>query len=194
VKGSPSGPDESDGLWRASDGSLWYSHATGPRCTNPGGLECLSFVPNSCTGSITQLDPRTGNQRLLLSAASSEMIDGAVPSPNRELVAYRSGGCLTSYFNQHLVVKNLLTGHKSTLGANLVACHDLTSPSFSASGKQLVFIYAPSTLPEHSTFEPSTSCQAPAEGELVVAPSNRSAREPAVASPRRSSMYGASPR
>jgi hypothetical protein len=175
IAGSPVGPNAPTGPWRADDGSIWYSEAAGPSCTNPGGLECESFVPDSCSGTIFRLDPMTGANTVLLRAASSVEIGGAVPAPNEDAVAYLQGGCTTSYLNEHIEIEHLRSAAKVSIGAGLRACHFLSEPSFSANGSEVAFVYGPSLLPSHSTFTPNpTDCLAPGEGELVVASALRS--------------------
>ncbi len=45
-------------------------------------------------------------------------------------------GC--SFFNEHLLVENLVTGKRFTLGADAVPCHTLVDAAWNPSGTQLV--------------------------------------------------------
>ena len=161
------------GPFRARDGAFWYVVSTGPRLRSD--LAGGDPAPNSCSGTLIRLNPTTRTQTVEWKAPASELIDAPVPSPDGKEVAYLAGGCDTSYFNMHIEVRNLATGHEWAIGGSATPCHGLSEPSWSADGSKLLFTFAPSVLSPNTTFVPHGGCEAPAPGELAIVPSNQPA-------------------
>jgi hypothetical protein len=104
----------------------------------------------------------------VLTFKSSVLTADAVPSPDGQTIATVLAGCSTSFFNEHLLVENLATGKRFSLGADAAPCHALSDAAWSPSGAQLVFPYGPSILSPHTRFVPHGTCTAPRSSGLVV--------------------------
>jgi hypothetical protein len=109
----------------------------------------------------------------VLTFPASEAVSDVIPSPNGQLVAIVGGGCATSYFNEHLTIRDLRTAKQWTLGADAAPCHALFDAAWSPDGSQLVFPYGPSVLSQHTGFVPHGTCQEPRFSRLAVVPANR---------------------
>ena len=139
LSGLPGGAQVT-GPFAAGDGSLWYTLSSGPRSRSDvlGG----DPAPDSCTSKVIRLDPKTGASRTVLASSSSALIGAAVPNPAGTEVAYLRQGC-QDYKGWYLVVRNLKTGTEHSIGRADAPCDDLSTPSWSADGKSLIFTWAP---------------------------------------------------
>lgn len=90
-----------------SSGDLWITQTSGPACSYHIGIECGPPVPDSCSATVTRLDPVTGTMKRVVRFGSSVLVSEAVPSPSRGVIAFVAGGCATSYQNVHFVIENL---------------------------------------------------------------------------------------
>jgi hypothetical protein len=125
------------------DNSIWLTMSTGPRLRNntAGG----DPEPDSCSGSVVRLNLDSGTTQTVLTAASSQKIYDAVPSPDGRLLVMETGSCNRSYFNEHLLVKELQSGRQWTIGADAAPCHEISTPSWHRGGTELAFVYGPAT-------------------------------------------------
>jgi hypothetical protein len=158
-------------------GPVLLTVSSGPTCMGPlgGGASsgpCVP-VPDSCAGQVERVDPVSGTIGTLLKSAPSTLVTDALPSPERHLLVMRSGDCHTSFFDLHLVVRDLVTGHQWDIGADAPRCHEIARPSWNSDGSRLVFPYGPSILPYGTTPSNSQSCTAPRFSRLVVVRSDR---------------------
>jgi hypothetical protein len=167
----PGWPAEVGGPHPGREGSVWLTVSTGPRYRS--GVAGGDPAPNSCASDVVRFDPATGSSTVVLSTPSSVLLADAVPSPDGRRVALISGGCNTSYFNEHLVVHDMSSGSEWTIGAAATRCHSLSVPSWSPNGSKLLFVYGASTLSSHSGNIPEGVCSVPRAGSLAVAPSGR---------------------
>ena len=148
-------------------GNIWLTLTRGPRLGEPG-IEGGDPLPGTCAGEVVRVDPANGHASIVMKTPDDVAIGSAVPSPGGHRIAYLAGICSTSYFNMHLVVRNLLTGSQQTTYAGLTPCHSLSHPSWSPHGKRIVLTVAPSTLPPDSSFVPHGWCQSPGPGDIAV--------------------------
>jgi hypothetical protein len=156
-----------------SRGDVWITVTSGPRCTN--GTAGCGPAPNSCSGTSVRFNPTTLATRTELTFPSSVLVTDALPSPNGRLVAMMTGGCARSFFNEHLVVRDLRSGRHWTIGADAAPCHALGDPAWSPDGSRLVFPYGPSVLSRHAHV-PGGTCEAARFSRLVVVPARRTSR------------------
>jgi hypothetical protein len=154
-------------------GDVWLTFSSGPRCTS--GIAGCGPAPNSCSGTAVRFDPTTGSTTTELTFPSSILVSDTLPSPDGRLVAMTTGGCATSFFNEHVVVRDQRSGRQWTIGADAAPCHALGDPAWNPSGSQLVFPYGPSVLSRHAHVTGGT-CQAPRFSRLVVVPAGRSSQ------------------
>lgn len=137
-------------------GSLWFTLSRGPfyqNDTNGGDPK-----PDSCASEVVRLDPSNREQTTVLRFPSSALTDGVAPSPNGRVLMLSTGGCATSYFNQHFLVVNDRTGRRFAIGAHLTPCHELGPPAWNAGGTDVVFPYGPSRLSPGTHFVPDGTC------------------------------------
>jgi hypothetical protein len=151
-------------------GSVWLTIGTGPRYRS--GVAGGDPAPDSCSGRVIAFDPRTRTSSTVTSFGASELIADAIPSPDGRLMVMVGGGCASSYFNEHLIVRDRRTGRQWTLGADAAPCHALFDAAWSADGSQLVFPYGPSRLSPHTHFVPRGTCQEPRLSGLAVVPAS----------------------
>ena len=130
----PSRPADVSSPHMGSGASLWITVSTGPRYRNDtaGG----DPAPNSCTSRVVSFDPASGKTVTRLAFPSSMLVTDGVPSPDGQRIVMRAGGCSTSFFNQYLLVDDLATGRRLTIGAAAAACHALSSAAWSPNGSQ----------------------------------------------------------
>jgi WD40-like Beta Propeller Repeat len=151
--------------------------SSGPLCAGPrvGGGSAGPCFPesDSCSSRIVTVDPNTRRMNTLLSIPSSRTVTDAVPSPNGRLVVLSSDSCATSYFDLHLVVRELATGRQWSIGADAPRCHEIGRPAWSPDGSRLVFAYGPSILPRGTKPAALESCSAPRDNRLAVLTSSR---------------------
>jgi hypothetical protein len=88
----------------------------------------------------------------------------------------RAAGCATSWFDYHIVVRDLRSGRQWSIGSDAVRCHELTLPAWSPDGSKLVFAYGPSTLPAGTKPSTSQTCETPQANRLVVVSATRASR------------------
>ena len=124
-----------------SRGGVWITTSTGPRCTS--GVAGCGPAPNSCSGTAVRFDPTTRSTTTELTFPSSILVADTLPSPNSRLVAMTTGGCATSFFNEHIVIRDLRSGRQWTIGADAAPCHALGDPAWNPDGSQLVFPTVP---------------------------------------------------
>ena len=147
-----------------SRGDLWITHTIGPGCSSHISVDCGPPVADSCSSTVTRLDPATGTMQPVLTFASSVLVSEAVPSPSSDLIAFVAGGCATSYFNSHFVIENLRKHRSWSIGADAEVCHSLSAPAWNRSGSKLVFTYGPSTLKAGQTYTQDFPLPAAASG------------------------------
>jgi hypothetical protein len=110
---------------------------------------------------------------VLLALPPSMLVSDAVPSPDGAMIAMRSAGCATSYFDQNVVVRALATGRQWAIGADAPRCHAIGRPSWSADGSRLVFAYRPSVLRYGTEPKARDFCTEPRFGRLAIVPARR---------------------
>jgi hypothetical protein len=83
-------------------------------------------------------------------------------------VAYLTEGC-QDYEGWYLVVRNLQTGSVHSVGRTDAPCDDLSTPSWSADGRSLIFSWTPAVATITSV-APQSACRASLtpEGSIVV--------------------------
>jgi Tol biopolymer transport system component len=172
-------PEDASGPHTGPEGTAWLTMSTGPRERNntAGG----DPAPNSCSGSVVRLDLPTRESKTVLSFPSSQLVDDVVPNPSGQLLAMLAGTCDRSYFNQHLLVKDLRSGQEWTIGADAAPCHALYTPSWSPDGSKLVFAYGPANSSERLPETPRSGlgkgvCTQNRPGEVAVVPAERSSQ------------------
>lgn len=167
ARGSVSGP------YRASDGALWLTATKGPRYRSNvvGG----DPAPRSCRGAAIRLDPKIGATQKVFSVPSSQLIGDVVPSPNRQAVAFVSGGC-ASYLDDHIVIRTLQGKRQVTIGTGAAPCHGLGAPSWSPDSSAVVFPYAPAARRNGGPGIPRGVCPSPRSAELAILPADRSSQ------------------
>jgi hypothetical protein len=170
----PSWPTEVSSPHPGSGGSVWMTVSTGPRYRNntAGG----DPAPDSCTSSVVSFDPATGKTVTRLSFPRSTLVADGVPSPDGRRIVMRAGGCATSYFNQYLLVEDLRSGRRLTIGTDAAACHALSSAAWSPDGSKLVFAYGPATSSPSGQAPPAGICTVPHPSRLAVASATRSSQ------------------
>ena len=178
-----------------SRGDLWITHTIGPGCSYHISVDCGPPVADSCSSTVTRLDPATGTMQPVLTFASSVLVSEAVPSPSPDVIAFVAGGCATSYFNSHFVIENLRKHRSWSIGADAEVCHSLSAPAWNRSGSKLVFTYGPSTLKAGQTytqdFPGGERCLPPRAAGIVIVPASH-ASDPAswaFIPPRRGCSY-----
>jgi len=161
------------------DSMAWLTLSTGPRDRNntAGG----DPAPNSCSGRVVRLDLATGESQTVLSFPSSKLVGGAVPNPSGRRLVMLAGTCDRSYFNEHLLAKDLRSAQEWTIGADAAPCHALSTPSWSSNGSKLVFAYGPANSSERLPETPSNDlgkgvCTQNRPGEVAVVPAERSSQ------------------
>jgi hypothetical protein len=162
----------------AHDGTVWFSVSTGPRDRNDtaGG----DPAPNSCSGRIVRFDPDSRESSTVLSFPSSVLVNNVFPSPNGRVLAMLAGDCSTSYFNEHVLLKDPSSGRRWTIGADAAVCHALSGVAWSRDGSQLVFAYGPPAT-SGAAGEPRDDlgaglCTTPLAGEIAVVPADRTSQ------------------
>jgi hypothetical protein len=166
----PSWPASVSNPHATRDRALWMALSQGPRYRS--GVAGGDPAPFSCRGAVARFDPVRGSTRTILTFPRSSLVTDAVPSADSGRLALLAGGCTTSYLNQHLLVRGLLSGRQWTIGSDALPCHALSSPAWSADGAKLVFAYGPSTLASPKPYVPGL-CPAPQPSELAIAAGGR---------------------
>lgn len=153
------------GLALDRSGNLWVTYSKSYSCSGPAGPsnECTP-EPGTCGGRIMVLHAATGTLTTFLRASRNVQLWGAAPNPAGTLLAYRESGCV-SYLNGHLRVASLRTHRSWTIGAGLGRCHLISSPAWSADGRDLVAAYAPAPTAPYAG--PQETCSSPRRERLV---------------------------
>ncbi len=146
-------------------GRVWMTFSVGSKCTND--TSTCGPVPDSCSGRVERLNLRSGTSSTVLSFPDSESVTRAIPRPDARQVVLVEGGCTSSFFNQHLVVRDLRSGSEWALGADATPCHELGAPTWSRNGSRLVFAYGPSRLRKGTPDTPN-SCAEPRFNRLAI--------------------------
>lgn len=156
------------------DASLWMAVSTGPRYrSNVAGGDP---APDSCTGTVMRFAPVRRRNVTVLRVPRSELVTAAVPRGDGRQLATLEGGCASSFFNQHIVVRDLRAHRRWSIGADAAPCHELSRPAWSPDGSKLVFAYGASTLPPHSKYVPDSICTEPRPSDLAVVAAGRPTR------------------
>lgn len=129
-------------LVQASNGWIWFTAATGPRGKSAGYGQCIP-IPDSCSGAVLRFDPETGQVTTVFRTPRSVWLDAAAPNPNGRYVAYQTAPCDRPYFNTHLAVPDLVSGHTWSIGQDAQDCHNLSRPAWTTDSRRLVFTYGP---------------------------------------------------
>jgi len=172
----PGWPAEMGGPHPGPGGSVWLTVSTGP--SYRGGVAGGDPAPNSGASEVVRFDPATGSSAVGLSFPSSALMSDAMPSPDGRRVVLVAGSCAMSFFNQHLLVRDIASGKEWTIGAAATRCHFLSVPSWSSNSSKLLFVYGASTLSSRSANLPQWTCSVPRAGGLAIAPAGRSSEPP----------------
>lgn len=171
VAGLPTG-SQLQSLQVSSSGAIWVTTSRGPRDRNDtvGG----DPAPDSCSSSVVTLDEAGARAQKVWTFPRSQWVGYAVPSPSGRRVAYLSASCVNSFADAHMVLRSRQGEAQLTLGANAVACHVLTTPSWSPNGREVTFTYSASSLTAASPPPLPGLCPAWRPGALAVAGTSRS--------------------
>ena len=178
-----------------SKGDLWITQTFGPRCSYHLGVNCGPPFPDSCSSTVTRLDPATGTVRPVATFASSVLVSEAVPSPSRGAIAFVAGGCTTAYLNLHFVIENLKKHQSWSIGGAAQVCHALSTPAWNRSGSKLIFTYGPSVLRPGQSYTQGFSggqrCLTPRASGIVIVSAAHPSNPPSWAfiAPRRGCSY-----
>lgn len=153
-----------------ADRALWMALSEGPQYQS--GVAGGAPAPSSCRSAVARLDPVHGTSRTILTFPRSSLVTDAVPSANGGRLAMLAGGCTTSFFDQHLLVRGLASGRQWTIGSDALPCHALASPAWSADARKLIFAYGASTLSSATRYVPGL-CPATQPGELAIVAGGR---------------------
>jgi hypothetical protein len=150
--------------------------STGPRYrSNMAGGDP---APDSCTGAVMRFDPARRTNLTVVRIPHGELVSVAVPRADGRELATLEGGCASSFFNQHIVVRDLRAHRRWLIATDAAPCHALSRPAWSADGSELVFAYGASALPPHSNYVPDTICTEPRPSDLAVVAAGRSTSIP----------------
>ena len=149
-------------------GQIWVTLNSGPMCSSD--VAGCGPKPNSCSGEVLKLNLSTGAMSVVLKVPDSELISDAQPSPNGRYLAYLDGVCNTSYFNQHIRVRDETAPDRSwTIGAGLLPCHSLGSISWASDSAHLAVQYGTSRVKSgQDTFTGDGTCSPPLPAGLAV--------------------------
>ena len=120
------------GYSRASNGSIWFALARGPRLRSD--VANGDPAPGSCGGTVDRIDEHTDKSTVVYRVNRNFTVWSPVPSPDLRLVAYVSQPC-TAAFAASLVVRDLRSGleRRTSVSGGSVA-----SPSWSPDGRRLL--------------------------------------------------------
>ena len=147
-------------LDRARD--LWITYSKGP--AYGGDVAGGDPRPDTCANEIDEVHAGTGRVTVFLRTGDNVLISGARPSPDGTRLVYTESAC-AAYFDAHLRVTDLGSGRSWTIGQSLPRCHLLTSPAWSANGRDLLVGYDPPGQTGYSG--PQGTCPAWSAGRLV---------------------------
>lgn len=120
--------------------TLYVTYAAQERCTS--GVAGCAPAEHSCGAEVDRFDLTTGSRKVVWRVGADVSLANAVPSPDQSRIVAQSAVCGHSYFNEHLVVRDLRSGAEVSLGAQLPRCHSLQDPRWTSNGTQLLVIYA----------------------------------------------------
>jgi hypothetical protein len=159
---SASGGMQVAGLALNRAGDLWITYSKGP--AYGGHVAGGDPPPDTCANEIDEVHAGTGRVTVFLRTGGNVLISGARPSPDGTRLVYTESAC-AAYYDAHLRVTDLGSGRSWTLGQGLPRCHLLTSPAWSANGRDLLVGYGP---PGQAGYRgPPGTCPAWSAGRLV---------------------------
>src|ERR1700733_741965 len=80
-------------------GNIWITDSSGPQCTSD--RQGCGPRPDSCSSTVTQLDPVTGSSRTVASFPDWQHVGDATPGPRRGVMVLMTGLCTRSFFDEH---------------------------------------------------------------------------------------------
>lgn len=171
-------PEETGQPQQGAESMVWLTTGHGPRSRSNvlGG----DPEPDSCAADVARLDLADGVSTVVLSFPSSVQAEDAVPSPSEDDIAMLAGQCARAYSNEHLLIDDLRSGRRWTIGAGLAPCHSISRPSWNPAGTKLVFAYAPAQ-PSNQAPDSGRSdygagfCSEPRPGEVAIVAAQRGA-------------------
>lgn len=143
-------------------GDLWITYSKGP--AYGGDVAGGDPRPDTCANEIDEVHAGTGRVTVFLRTGDNVLISGARPSPDGTRLVYTEAAC-AAYFDAHLRVTDLGSGRGWTIGQSVPRCHLLTSPAWSANGRDLLVGYDPPGQAGDSG--PQGTCPAWSAGQLV---------------------------
>jgi hypothetical protein len=174
----PSVPGTSvSGTAIAPNGEVWVTLNTGPACTSNGNG--CGPKPHSCSSTVIAVSIQTGTERTVLRGGDDELITDVQPSPTGDRIAYLHSGCVTSFFDNSLRIRNHGNGRVVSIGDALPRCHLLFQPRWTADGKHLAVVYAEASTPNYQGGQ--GTCSQPKAATLVVV--SAEASQPRVEGP-----------
>jgi hypothetical protein len=128
-------------------GNLWITYSAGPEPTSKvaGG----DPKPGSCNNEIVVWRKATRHVAVFLHTGHDVLIQGAILSPNRRLLAYTESDC-ASLGTDYVRVTAVASGRSWTIGRSLPRCHALVAASWTADSRSLLLLYAPSLVAHYS--------------------------------------------
>ena len=157
-------------------GDLWITYSKGPAFG--GHVAGGDPHPHTCANEIDVVHAGTGRVTVYLRTGDNVLISGATPSPDGQRLVYTETAC-AGYFDSYVRVTDLESGRSWTIGQQLPDCHLLTSPAWSANGRQLLMAYGPPSQPAYPG--PSGTCTAWYAGRIVQVDSGTG--QPGLAGP-----------
>ena len=143
-------------------GDLWITYSKGPAY----GSDVAGGDPrlDTCANEIDEAHAGAGRVTVVLRTGSNVLISGARPSLDGTRLVYTESAC-TGYYDAHLRVIDLGSGRSWTIGQSVPRCHLLTSPAWSANGRDLLVGYGPPGQTGYSG--PQGTCPVWSAGRLV---------------------------
>jgi hypothetical protein len=124
----------------ASDGRLFFTFSSGPRCIPGSYAECPQFVPDSCRDNVEVLSPgQTGLRSLFTVIGSQAIIGSVVPRPDGKAVALTLTPCLGLHGTTGLFVRDLRTRAMRGIATSSNRCDGFGPAAWSPNGQELVF-------------------------------------------------------
>jgi hypothetical protein len=159
---SASGGMQVSGLALDRAGDLWITYSKGP--AYGGDVAGGDPRPDTCGNEIDEVHAGTGRVTVFLRTGDNVLISGARLSPDGTRLVYAESAC-AAYYDAHLRVTDLGSGRSWTIGQSVPGCHLLTSPAWSAAGRDLLVGYGPPGQTGYSG--PQGTCPAWSAGRLV---------------------------
>jgi hypothetical protein len=132
----------------APNGDVWITVNRGPKYL--GHVDGGNPQPHTCASTVLAVDPRTKHVRTVMRGGDDELIDDVQPSPVDGRVAYLHSGCVASYFESSLEIKDLASGAVVNIGDALPRCHKLWNPRWTADGRNVVVVYGKASTPNYA--------------------------------------------